>query len=443
MPVTENTELFEMLQTEIHSSTFKSLFRLNKSDFTRRCILDFPTMIGSILNRMSKSLSVEINQFLFNFGWKKNLTVSKQSFSEARYKLKHEAFIHLNNKLIKSFYQNNEHELYLNKYLLLASDGTTYRLPYEQELIDEFDVMDNGQTKAVLAKGVKIYDVLNRLSLCSRLTDYRTVENQNFDACWKQVKQLIDLSAHQVILLGDRHYPNFKRILDFDNQQVKFVFRCKAGFCTEVKEFVSGNKNDDILTIDLSLKSRPYQLKKQGVENAPKTLKVRVVRVPMEQQQDVILLTSILDDKELSTSQIQELYTYRWAVETSFNLDKNRIEIENFSSKTVLGIKQDFHAALLTINLGELIIAEAQKELNQQQKSKTQKYNYQINRSVALGLMKDQIPNFFLAKENATDFFIRMKDLFLRFKEPIRPGRSFPRKAKHNLKYSMNMRRVT
>jgi hypothetical protein len=438
-----NIELFEIIQREINSFDFKEKYRQNPKDFTRRRKLDFPTIVVSLINKMSKSISVEINQFLFKFGWKKDLTVSKQSFSEARFKLKHEAFIALNDKLVSNFYQSSNCQLYANKYLLLATDGTTYRLPYETELLKEFDQMDNGQTQAILAKGVKIYDVLNRLSIYSRLTDYRTIEGKNFDACWEKVSQLLDIGTAPTILLGDRHYPTFKRMIELDNQGVKFVFRCKTAYCHEIKAFAASKKKDAIIKIDLTIGTRPYSLKKQGLKTPPKDLVVRAVKVPMTNQPDVILLTSILDSKELNTVQIQQIYPHRWKEETSFGLDKNRLEVENFSSKTVEGIKQDFYAGLLTVNLAELIIMDAQSELEKQNKNSSNKYQYQINRSVALGLMKDQIPNFFLAKEEAHSFFIRMKNLFLRFKEPIRPNRSFPRKVKHNLKYSMNLRRVT
>ena len=69
---TKHIEIFEMIQTQIHSSKFKEKYRKSPKAFTRRRILDFPTLIGSMLNRMSKSLAVEINQFLYKFGWKKN-----------------------------------------------------------------------------------------------------------------------------------------------------------------------------------------------------------------------------------------------------------------------------------------------------------------------------------------------------------------------------------
>ena len=431
-----------MIQKEIHTSSFKEKHRSSKKDFTRNRILSFPVLVTSILNRMSKSINVEINQFLSRFVPDAGSLVSKQSYSEARYKLKHGAFIDLNDKLISAYYKRPGFALYENKYLLLATDGTTYRLPYQENFKKEFDHMDNGQTQAVIAKGVKIYDVLNRLTLASQLTDYHTTEEKNFENCWIQVHQTIDLSSHRVILLADRHYPSFSRIIALNRQGVDFVFRCKSDFCNEVKQFLSTSQTEGVITIDLKKKSRRYNLKRQGVDSPPESLQVRLVRIPSQDGKDKLLMSSIVEEGQLTREQVQELYRLRWRVETSFDLDKNKMEVENFSAKTVEGIKQDFYAALLTTNLAELIIANAQQELDSKQDKKNNKYRYQINRAVAIGLMKDQIPNFYLAKESPDQFYNRMTKLFLRFKEPIREGRSFPRKAKHKLKYPTNTRRV-
>ena len=50
----EHIDLFEMIQSKIHSDKFKEKYRTHPKAFTRRRKLDFPTMIGSMLNRMSK-----------------------------------------------------------------------------------------------------------------------------------------------------------------------------------------------------------------------------------------------------------------------------------------------------------------------------------------------------------------------------------------------------
>lgn len=77
---------------------------------------------------------------------------------------------------------------------MLSTEGTAYRLPYQGNFKKGFDHMDNGQTQAIVAKGVKIYDVLNRPTLASQLTDYRTAGEKHFENCWDQLNQPIGLS---------------------------------------------------------------------------------------------------------------------------------------------------------------------------------------------------------------------------------------------------------
>ncbi|HAD12269.1 MAG TPA: hypothetical protein DCF33_07500, partial [Saprospirales bacterium] len=77
---------------------------------------------------ITKSLSVEITGFLqrilgrFKEG-------SKQAFSKARYKIKAEAFIDLNDTFVNAYYESGDYQLYRGKYLLLATDGSDYELP--------------------------------------------------------------------------------------------------------------------------------------------------------------------------------------------------------------------------------------------------------------------------------------------------------------------------
>lgn len=90
-----------MVQKEIHTSAFKEKYRRSTKDFTRTRILSFPILVTSLLNRMGTSITVEIDQFLSRFGSDGASSVSKPSYSGARYKLKHGAFIDVNNKLCK------------------------------------------------------------------------------------------------------------------------------------------------------------------------------------------------------------------------------------------------------------------------------------------------------------------------------------------------------
>ncbi len=118
-----------------------------------------------ILNNIRKSLGVELPKFLHRFLGPAQVA-SKQAFSKARYKLRPEAFVDLNDTFMQAYYGAGGQRLYRDKYLLLATDGSDSELPWEAELRAEFGIADNGQGKKpmCMAKGVKIWDVLNQLT---------------------------------------------------------------------------------------------------------------------------------------------------------------------------------------------------------------------------------------------------------------------------------------
>ena len=173
----------------------------------------------------------------------------------------------------------------------------------------------------------------------------------------------------------------------------------------------------------------------------PKTLQVRALKFTRPNGETTCLVTSIRPE-DLDYDSLCGLYPYRWGEEVSFNFDKNRTEIENFSAKMPQGIRQEWHANVLTTNLAQLLIEDAQELLDEEQCDSTNKYAYQINRSIALGIIKDEIPKMLFGKEKPDKFYSRMIKLIIRHREPVRPNRTFPRKRKHRLRFSMNLRRV-
>lgn len=436
--------ILEVLKTRLHDPDFKEKHRTQSNFFVRERSLNFVSVVVAILNNLSKSLSVEVNKFLQRLG--KGLFVSKQAFSQARYKLRHEAFIDLNDHFVRTFYGSTNYRLYKSKYLLLCSDGSNYELPWEKELVEEFGVADNKQNKQpmCMATGVKIWDPLNRINVSAVLGRYDTAEIHLFKAAWSKALQLLgECIKEQILLLGDMHYPSFWLMLLLQRADKGFLFRCPPSFCREVKAFMASGKAEAMLEIALLHDNgRKCQLKKAGIKDIPPVLRVRAVRVLRPNGELSCLLTCV-PSSELDWQQIKELYPERWTEEVSFNFDKNRLEVENFSAKMPEGIRQQWYAALLCANMTQLIVEDAQQELDKEQALKPEnKHRYQINRSVAYGLLKDEFPAMLFSKESSADFHARMVRLVLLHREPVRPGRSFPRKRKHRLKYSMNLRRV-
>jgi hypothetical protein len=58
-----------------------------------------------------------------------------------------------------------------------------------------------------------------------------------------------------------------------------------------------------------------------------------------------------MDNEKYPLEDIAELYHYRWNEEESYKLFKARMELENFSGKTALAVKQDFFAKVFIMSL--------------------------------------------------------------------------------------------
>lgn len=196
--------------------------------------------------------------------------------------------------------------------------------------------------------------------------------------------------------------------------------RCKASFCKEVKEFVA--KHIDEQALYIVCKERKASAKSAGIH-------LRIVRILLASGEYEYLLTNT----DFSRKQLSELYFMRWKVETFYSFLKENMQLENFSSKTTEGILQDFHACLLTANISSLLIQEAQHELEQEGQNQHNKYNYQINKNVAIGILKDKIPELLLSSNKHENMLTELKIRIKRHKVPIMPNRSFTR---HNLKRS-------
>ncbi len=75
---------------------------------------------------------------------------------------------------------------------------------------------------------------------------------------------------------------------------------------------------------------------------------------------NLIYAQALLDEKAYPTPVFKKLYSLRWGVEENYKREKQRIEIENFSGRSVEVICQDFHAKILALNLSAMVVWVAQ-----------------------------------------------------------------------------------
>jgi hypothetical protein len=106
---------------------------------------------------------------------------------------------------------------------------------------------------------------------------------------------------------------------------------------------------------------------------------------------------------------------------------KSRVEVENYSGKSVLAVYQDFHAKVFTANLTAILAHPAQKVVAQMCQGR--KHAYKVNMSNALSKMKDTIA-LFIQRTDILSILESFWQLMIQTIEPIRPGRSYLRKKR-------------
>jgi IS4 transposase len=75
-----------------------------------------------------------------------------------------------------------------------------------------------------------------------------------------------------------------------------------------------------------------------------------------------------MDPVEYEASLFKALYHLRWGIEENYKRLKQWVEIENFSGKSALSVKQDFYAKIIASNLTSLMALAAQKEVDKRKR---------------------------------------------------------------------------
>ena len=136
-----------------------------------------------------------------------------------------------------------------------------------------------------------------------------------------------------------------------------------------------------------------------------------------------ILMTSLLDRDDHPAEEFATLYHLRWAQEENYKCFKCRVEVENWSGKSSLTIRQDFHAKVFTLNLTAVLTCTAQ----QQEHHRSDSHPKQVNLTHALCAMKGTLVRL-LTRSDPLELLRALIDVFARTVEPLRPKRLYPRR---------------
>ena len=408
-----------LVQTAIFSQAFLYAARKRPQDFTRNRKMPFTDMIVFMLNGVKTSIQTCLDRFFERIG-KEDVHMSQQAFSQAREKVHWEAFKDLSPPLVNAIY-----ECYYDTwhgYRVSAIDGSKVQLPDDQKLRDYFGTIGKKSTAAT-AQGSALYDVLNKVLIDTRIEPMSTGERKLAQMHIDALRKLPSFDKELIIF--DRGYPSFELIESLTGRGISFLMRVREKFNNDIDAKPNGDHQGILL-------------QKKGHEGIP----LRVIKFDLPSGETETLITDITDT-HVAIQAFKELYFARWPIETKFDEIKNKLQVENFSGRTVNAVKQDFYITMYMSNVVAVACWEAQEDVDEERALKDNKYEYHTNVSHAVGTLKDRFIEALLEPNPRKRSKKAARILYLlKYKPaPTRPGRSMPRnpsprkaKFRHNRK---------
>jgi len=342
--------------------------------------------------------------------------VSKAAFCNARKKLKPGAFIELSDIVTREFYASGE-ALTWHGYHILGVDGSTVMLPNSDEIKGRYGVFAyRGDGKAIcMARTLMVYDTLNHITLHGSIG---TMQESETSMLWDCLPNLT--LRKNDLLVFDRYYPSNLLFFYLNKLKVQFCFRMTRGREIVDKFLTSGKSSDTIkLTLPLDKRGNAAEL---GITQI--RIKVRLIRIELDNGEIEVLLTSLLNEEEISIAYLKELYGLRWPIEDAYKTFKHKVCIGNFSGKSLKAVLQDFYVKIFIMNLTAVGVRPINEALKKE--AVKIKYTHQVNFIEAIATMKRSVVSFFLT-ERIANGIRRLYNRMSRITEPIRPGRKFKR----------------
>src|SRR5436190_212544 len=322
--------------------------RRREKDFTRRRVLSFPVVMLLLLQKTTRSVQRHLQSFFRELSADfRTVSVTAGGWTQARAKLKHTAFIELNQTVVLPGFYAPEQAAHCRRWRghrVLGVDGSQLWLPDHPDVIKEFGAVEVsnhlGQTGTRYVPGrlSVLYDLLNGMGLDARLEAVRRGEVEI------AVDQLSLLEASDVVI-WDRGYSGFMLMAQVRGRGAHFVGRCSQGSFQAAQQLFRLNRAGHSLVTKLWV---PKQQRGQAQQlGLPLELTVRFVSLRLPTGELEVLVTSLVEETSYPTEEFLEVYHWRWNHETYHQMLKGRLDLENWSGQTLEAVRQDVQTAVL------------------------------------------------------------------------------------------------
>lgn len=421
----------EHIDATLNDADYIDRHKLKPTAFTRVRKLTFITIFILILRSSVKSIQLVLNELVVDTGM--NFSITAGAFCRARKKLSHTAYVELNTDIIGIYYKDNDIKRF-KSYRLLAFDAAKITLPNTKEIKKEFGSKSirnhtfKNFGEHVSAAYEACYDVLNNIAVRSSLNPGNVYEVDLAN------KMLVGLNPDD-LLIFDRGYASYLFMASLINQEKQFIIRCPRSFFSADQNMFAADA-PETMTVQIDL-SAHHQKKAKELELLL-TIKIRLIKIILSTGEVEVLATNLLDQSEFSNDEFKYLYGLRWEVETFFSKIKGRLNVENFTGKTLESVKQDFWSTIFISNLEAIITEKTEEKMNLEKTDENKKVK--INKAVSFNAIKKMAFDIFFNEKNKSLVLEKLDSLFRMNPVVVRGNREVLRKKVTDTK-SLNFQR--
>ena len=385
----------------INSYYFLLDARKASKHFSRKGEPGFVNTMQYTLNFNNRSQQLELDDYCDLVGGR---YVSQQAYSSARQQIKPEAFTQIFGVTVAEAVANPELATFKG-YTPMAIDGSTIALDNLPELKDYFGCC-GARANSCTARISIACDTLNGIIYDADIQPYSVGERA---LALRHIERLKALGLHNPLYIFDRGYVSDDILATLENDNAKYIMRVRGRWHARL---IESTQSGDWASF--RFKGKIYN--------------VRIIKILLGSGEQEILFTNL---SEFTAEEFGELYFLRWPVETTYDVVKNKLMLENFTGKTETAIKQDFWAVMALSNFAVFAKLEADEMIAEQDEGKNLSYKNQANTNALIGKLKDKLILMLLIDdplERAQIFDCITRRIAHAFKVPIRPDRHVPRK---------------
>lgn len=396
--------------------------------FTRKRKLSFGDCIFQMVGRRGKTQQAEADVVAGENGIG---TLTASGLFNRRMAIDPSAVSEISKSLVRGLYLDPAVWKSLKKVrgkILVACDGSDIVLPSPKGNAEKYGTSCGGRAHSsendpVMGKLSTLYDVMNGFTVETETGKYKKDEKKML---MDHIESLSSWLHRKFVFVCDRGYFSIE-IADFMAQRHLFyVIRLNGKTLSDYWGGIEPGK-DMVCGVRYS-GPRLNNVKKShpgiAYRVASTVYRIRFVRLRIQKADGTYaeeVLATNLPRSGFSVSDIAEIYRERWGIENSYRRMKSSLKMEQFSGYRERLFLQDIHATVIAHNM--TVLAEKKAEI-----VKPPKKGHMLCFKRAAAEIKLRLWKMRKEKEEQATLLLRI----CTFTEPVRPGRSYPRRNVKN-----------